>query len=74
MAKAGGDSFPYSINLLIDMARRLDNEGKKSQWFMIGGNEREVATEVYRSILQHAFFIYWNESVELAKIQRELAN
>ena len=37
LQKQGADAFPYSINVLLDLARKLDADGKKSQWFMIGG-------------------------------------
>ena len=35
--QTGADSYPYSVNLMMDMARKLDAEGKKSQWYMVGG-------------------------------------
>jgi hypothetical protein len=40
--------FPSSLNLVLECARHKDNEGKRSQWYMVGGEEREEATELFR--------------------------
>lgn len=42
------DKFPVSLNMVLECARTKDNEGKRSQWYMIGGDERVEATELYR--------------------------
>lgn len=41
-------SFPISVNIILNLARKADTRGKKSEWQMQGGPERKEATELYR--------------------------
>lgn len=42
------ECFPSSLNIVIESARLKDSQGKRSQWFMRGGEERDEATDLYR--------------------------
>ena len=42
------DKFPCSLTMVLEMARTRDRQGKRSQWFMVGGDERVEASELYR--------------------------
>jgi len=33
-------AFPCSLNLVLETARKLDEAGKRTSWFMKGGHER----------------------------------
>jgi hypothetical protein len=50
--------FPFSVNILLDYARKLDRIGKKSQWWMKSSSERVIASNIYRKASQYAFMIY----------------
>lgn len=45
-------SFPVSINLIRNFARKMDEKGKKSKWYLEGGPERKEATELYRLLIR----------------------
>ena len=40
--------FPSSLNILLESARLKDSQGKRSQWHMAGGPERDEATDLFR--------------------------
>ena len=40
--------YPTSLSIVLESARQRDAQGKRSQWFMRGGEQREEATELYR--------------------------
>lgn len=42
------ECFPSSLNTVLESARLKDSQGKRSQWFMRGGEERDEATDLYR--------------------------
>ena len=68
-----GDGFPFSVNMLLKMARRADARGKKSKWYMEGGPERNQATELYRVASRYALRIYGANSLEVANLFYEFA-
>ena len=42
------ETFPSGLNIVLEAARLKDSQGKRTQWFMRGGEERDEATELYR--------------------------
>jgi hypothetical protein len=40
--------YPTSLSIVLESARNKDSQGKRSQWYMRGGEERAEATELYR--------------------------
>ena len=64
-------SQPYeasSLELLIKKAQELDNKGKRSQWNLKGGTEREEATNIYNIALCLAIKIYGKQSLKYVDI------
>jgi len=51
-------AFPCSLNLVTETARRYDEQGKRSSWFMQGGLERAKATALFRQAVAIAERIY----------------
>ena len=68
------DAFPVSLNVVLNLARKADLIGKKSQWFMLGGPEREEATELFRLAIRIANNIFQDHEIKLAAIYKEAAN
>jgi hypothetical protein len=66
-------TYPYSVTILVELARKMDQLGRKSQWWMKGGKERMLATNIYRRATQIAYMIYGHSSLEYAKLLREFA-
>lgn len=66
-------AFPISLNVILDKARKTDNLGKRSKWFMEGGDERKEADRLYRSAIRMAFALHGDESLETAKVLKEAA-
>ena len=52
------DDHPFSLNYVLKMARDKDQQGKKSQWYMKGGPERAIASNIYQVAEQIALKIY----------------
>ena len=67
------DMFPSSLNIVLEAARLKDSQGKRSQWHMIGGEERVEATELYRMASNICETIYSKNSLQFAKVQKEFA-
>lgn len=63
-----------TLNLLLDQARKTDNRGKKSKWYMPGGEERQEASALYRFAIRVALQIHGSESLEVAKVMKEVAH
>ena len=42
------DVFPASLNTVLESARMKDKQGKRTQWYHRGSEEREEATELFR--------------------------
>lgn len=41
------DNNPFSLSYVMGLARARDAEGQKSQWYMQGGPERKIASNIY---------------------------
>mmetsp|Transcript_10433 Transcript_10433/g.10474 ORF Transcript_10433/g.10474 Transcript_10433/m.10474 type:complete len:297 (-) Transcript_10433:106-996(-) len=67
------EQHPTGLNLIIEYARIKDSQGKRSQWFMVGGEERQDASELYRTACAVCEQIYGNASYEYGKILKEFA-
>jgi hypothetical protein len=57
------DKFPSSLNLILELARMKDSQGKRTNWFMIGGDERVEATELYRVAANVCEQVYGQQSL-----------
>jgi len=44
--------------MILECARMKDNEGKRTHWYMIGGDERVEATELFRMAINMCESIY----------------
>lgn len=40
--------YPTSLNIVLESARSRDQAGKRSNWYMRGGEERDEASDLYR--------------------------
>ena len=54
-------TFPISLHLVLDLARRFDKQGKKSMWYMEGDPSRAEASELYRLAIRIASSIYQHQ-------------
>ena len=68
---AHNEETPYSFNYVMEMARSKDAQGKKSLWYMKGGPEREVASNIYQVAEQIAMRIYGSKSDQYLKVLKE---
>jgi len=68
------DKFPSSLNMILDCARMKDNEGKRTHWYMIGGDERVEATELFRMAINMCETIYGGQqNIHYANALKEMA-
>lgn len=67
------DVFPCSMNLVLECARTKDAQGKRSSWYMIGGEERIEATELYRMACSICEQIYNATSIQYVRVLKEFA-
>lgn len=63
--------FPLSLSLVLKLARQIDQKGKKSQWFMLQGPEREQASKIFRMGARIARNIFGPKSVHYADVLLE---
>lgn len=66
-------AFPCSLNLVLETARKLDEAGRRTSWFMKGGHERTQATVLFRLGVSICEKIYGKESRKYAKVLKEFA-
>ena len=64
--------WPESIQLMIRHARNQDMKGRRSEWFMQGGPERNDATRLFQAILKQIRYLELDRHKEL-QIAMELA-
>ncbi len=62
-----------SVDLLLAKARTLDAKGRRTQWHIRGGPEREQATECYDRATRIAGTIYQKDSSQYADVALEFA-
>ncbi len=68
------DKSPCSLTLILDLARIKDSQGKRSQWFMVGGDERVEATELYRMAATVCEQLYGTQqTLRYAQVLKEFA-
>lgn len=65
--------FPSSLNIVLESARLKDSQGKRSQWFMRGGEERDEATELYRLACSICDQVLGAQSHRYALVLKEFA-
>ena len=41
------DHNPFSLKFIVGLARARDSEGRTSHWYMTGGPERKIASNIY---------------------------
>jgi hypothetical protein len=51
------NDYSYCIDIALKRAREYDSSGKRSKWFLPGGPERAVATELYRQAAVMSEFV-----------------
>ena len=67
------DLTPFSLSFVLDIAREKDAQGRRSQWFMRGGPEREIATQVYQVSVQIAERVFGTRSIQFVETLKESA-
>jgi len=65
--------YAQSLDIVLAKARTLDRQGKRSQWNIKSGPERERATEYFDKGLRIASSIYQKESLQYAEVALEYA-
>ena len=65
--------FPSSLNITLEAAKLKDSQGKRSQWFMRGGPERDEATELYRLAASICEQVLSTRSLRYARVLKEFA-
>ena len=65
--------YPTSLSLVLESARAKDQAGKRSHWYMRGGEERDEATDLYRLAASVCEQIYGSTTLKYARILKEFA-
>ena len=60
---SGQDHTPFSLSYVLELAREKDTAGRRSQWYMKGGPERAIATNIYTVAVQIAERVFTTKSV-----------
>jgi hypothetical protein len=63
----------YSLDLVLARARALDGQGRKAQWHLKGGPERDQATKHYDRAVRIAALLYKKTSLQYAEVALEFA-
>ena len=63
----------YSVEYLLELARKRDSAGKRSVWYMKGGEERKEATDLFRSAVSVAEQVHGGNTLKYALVLKELA-